>query len=172
MTKLLISVAAVAALALTSAPAAAAPVSANANAKARIYRPLTITNNNGLDFGTIVLSGTGPYSATVSVSQAGGLTCNTNVTCSGSTTAANFTVKGTSNQTVAITLPSSTVTLTGANSSSNTLTVNLSAPATVALGAAGPTTGATFGVGGSITFPDTQADDVYSGSFAVNADYQ
>lgn len=172
MYKLLISAAAVAALAMTSAPAAAAPVSANANAKAKIYRPLTIQNNNGLDFGTIVLSGTAPYTATVSVAQGGGLTCNANVTCTGTTSAANFTVKGTSNQTVAITLPSSTVTLTGTNSSSNTLTVNLSAPTSVPLGAAGPTTGATFGVGGSITFADTQADDVYSGSFAVNADYQ
>lgn len=170
MKKFLISAAtAMAALAM---PTQAAAVSANSNGKVKIYRALTITNNNGLDFGTIVLSGTGPYTATVSVSQAGAITCNANVSCSGTPTAASFTVRGTSNQTVAISLPSSTVTLTGANNAANTLTLNLNAPATATLGPAGPTTGVTFGVGGSITFTNTQADDVYNGTFAVNADYQ
>lgn len=172
MKKLLISAGAVAALALTSAPAAATPVSATANAKAKIYRPLTLTNNNGLDFATIVLSGSGTYNATVSVSQAGGLTCDPNVTCSGTPAAANFTLKGTSNAVAAITLPSSSVTLTGTNSSSNTLTLNLNAPSTVTIGSAGPTTGVNFGVGGSIAFPSTQADDTYTGTFTVDADYQ
>jgi hypothetical protein len=50
--------------------------------------------------------------------------------------------------------------------------LNLSAPTTVGLGAAGPTTGASFGVGGSISVKDTTPDDLYTGSLTVNADYQ
>jgi hypothetical protein len=171
MNKLLISAGAVAALAFTAAPAAAAPVSANANAQAKIYRPLSIQNNNGLDFGTLVLSGAAPYSTVVSVSQAGALTYdNTFVTPSGTAQAASFTVKGTSNQNVDITLPAATVSLAGSNG--GTLTLTLDAPTTAAIGSAGPTTGVTFGVGGSLTLTDTTADGVYTGSFAVNADYQ
>lgn len=171
MNKLLISAGAAAVLALTATPAAAAAVSANANATAKIYRPLSIANNQGLDFGTLVLSGTAPYSTPVSVSQAGALTYdNTYVTPSGAPQAATFTVKGTSNQTVNITLPQPTVSLAGSNG--GTLTLTLDAPATAAIGSAGPTTGVTFGVGGSLTLKDTTTDGVYTGSFAVNADYQ
>jgi hypothetical protein len=172
MKKLLISAGAVAALALTSAPAAATPVSASANAKAKIYRPLTITKNSDLDFATIVLSGAAPYTDTVTVSQAGAITCGTHVTCSGTPAAANFTVKGTSNSTAAISLASGTVTLAGTNTPSNTLTLTLNAPTTLAIGSAGPTTGASFGVGGSIPVSDTTPDDLYTGTFTVNADYQ
>lgn len=171
MKKLLISAGAAAVLALSATPAAAAPVSANANAQAKIFRPLSITNNNGLDFGTLVLSGSGTFSTPVAVGQSGALTYdNTLITASGTTQAASFTVKGTSNQTVAISLPASTVSLSGSNG--GTLTLTLDAPTTAALGAAGPTTGVTFGVGGSITVANTTTDGVYTGTFAVNADYQ
>ena len=171
MNKLLISAGAAAALAFTATPAAAAPVSANANAQAKIYRPLSIVNNNGLDFGTLVLSGAAPYSTDVSVGQDSSLTYdNTYVTPSGTAQAASFTVKGTSNQDVDITLPAATVTLTGSNGGSLTLT--LDAPTTETIGSAGPTTGVTFGVGGSLTLKDTTTDGVYTGSFDVDADYQ
>ena len=171
MNKLLISAGAAAVLALTATPAAAAPVSATANAQAKIYRPLSIQNNQGLDFATLVLSGTGTYSTDVSVDQSGGLTYdNTYVTPSGTSQAATFTVFGTSNQTVAITLPSSTVSLTGSNGGSLTLT--LDAPATADLGSDGPNTGVTFGVGGTLTLTDGTTDGVYTGNFDVDADYQ
>jgi hypothetical protein len=175
MNKLLISAGTAAVLALAATPATAATsqtqVSANANAQAKIYRPLSIANNQGLDFGTLVLSGTGTYSTPVAVGQAGALTYDTTyVTPSGTTQAATFTVKGTSNQTVNITLPQTSVSLTGSNG--GTLSLTLDAPATAALGSAGPTTGATFGVGGSLTLTNLTTDGVYTGTFAVNADYQ
>jgi hypothetical protein len=170
MNKLLISAGAVAALALTSAPAAATPVSASANAKAKIYRPLTITKQTDLDFATVVL-GTGTYSNTITVSQAGGITCGANVTCSGTPAAATFKLTGTNNSTAAISLAASSVTLTGTNTPANTLTLTLSAPATVALGSSG-TSGTNFGVGGSLTVTNATPDDLYQGSFTVNADYQ
>jgi hypothetical protein len=71
---------------------------------------------------------------------------------------------------VNITLPASTVSLTGSNG--GTLTLTIDAPTTAAIGSAGPTTGVTFGVGGSLTLTDTTTDGVYTGSFAVDADYQ
>jgi len=52
------------------------------------------------------------------------------------------------------------------------LTVTLDAPTTANLGSAGPTTGVTFGVGGSLSVPSTTPDNFYSGTFTVNADYQ
>ena len=171
MKKILISAGAVAALALTSAPAAATPVSASANAKAKIYRPLTITKNTDLDFATIVLSGTAPYTDTVTVSQAGAITCGADVTCSGTPAAASFKLTGTKNSTAAISLSASSISLAGTNTPANTLTLTLNAPATVALGTTG-NTGTNFGVGGSISVSDTTPDDLYTGTFTVNADYQ
>jgi hypothetical protein len=171
MNKLLISAGAAAVLALTATPAAAAPVSANANAQAKIYRPLSITNNQGLDFATLVVSDTGTYTTDVSVSQAGALTYdNTYVTPSGTPQAATFTVKGTSNQTVNITLPKATVSLAGSNG--GTLTLTIDAPKTATIGSDGPNTGVTFGVGGSLTLTDATTDGVYTGNFDVQADYQ
>jgi len=174
MKKILISAGAVAALALTSAPAAAAPVSATANAKAKIFKPLSLNQVSGadLDFATIVL-GAGSYTSNVVVDQTGALTsCGANLTCSGTTAAAKFKATGTSNATLSITLPSSTVSLTDGVTGDPSLTVTLDAPTTANLGSAGPTTGVTFGVGGSLSVPSTTPDNFYSGTFTVNADYQ
>lgn len=174
MKKLLISAGAVAALALTSAPAAAAPVSATANAKAKIFKPLTLTQVSGadLDFATIVL-GTFSGTSNVVVAQDGSKTsCGTGLTCSGTTAAAKFTATGTSNADLSITLPSSTVSLSDGVSGDPSLTVTLDAPTTANLGSAGPTTGVTFGVGGSLAIPSGTIDGFYSGTFTVNADYK
>lgn len=171
MNKLLISAGAVAALALTSAPAAATPVSASANAHAHIYRPLTIAQKADMDFGTIVLSGTAPYTDTLTVNSSGTVGGCNDVTCSGTTSAGVFTLTGTKNSTAAISLASSTITLTGSNSASDTLSLSLTAPTTVALGTTG-NTGTDFAVTGSMQVKDTTPDDLYTGSFTVNADYQ
>src|SRR5206468_12027706 len=88
---------AIAALALTSAPAQAVTPTTQATATARIYRPLTISFVQNLDFGTLVLAGSGSWSGQViSMSQAGALTgCGTNVTCSGSPQPAKYHLVGT-----------------------------------------------------------------------------
>ena len=174
MNKLLISAGAVAALAFTSVPAAAAPVSATANAKAKIFKPLTLAQVSGadLDFATIVL-GTFSGTSNVVVAQDGSKTsCGTGLTCSGTTAAAKFTAKGTSNAALTITLPSSTVLLSDGVSADPKLTVTLDAPTTANLGSDGPNTGVTFGVGGTLGVPSGTIDGFYSGTFTVNADYQ
>lgn len=173
MKKLLISAGAVAALALTSVPAAAAPVSASASAHAKIYRPLTIAKKTDLDFATIVLTGATAYSDTVTVSQTGGISCGTpgDIVCSGTPAAGTFTLTGTKNSTAAISLAASSVTLNGTNTPANTLTLTLDAPTTVGLGTTA-NAGTDFGVGGSITVTNLTPDDLYTGTFTVNADYQ
>lgn len=154
-------------LALAGAPAYAVSPATQATATARVYRPLQISFVQNLDFGTLVL-GSGTWSGQlISMDQAGALTgCGTNVTCTGSPVAAKYHLVGTSNATVKITsLPFN---LTGPG----TLAFTPNAPATVNLGAAGSTTGVDFSIGGSITLSSTTPDGVYSGVFAVTADYQ
>ncbi len=170
MKKLLIVAGAVSALAVTSAPAQAATPTTDANAHARIFRPLTITADRDLDLGTIVLSGTGAYTDTVGIDQAGLFSCDTDVTCSGTTQTAQYTVTGTNNQTVVVTV-SPTIVMTNLTDGVSTLDLTVDAPATVALGASG-NAGVTFDIGGSIDVSDTTADGVYQGTFDVSADYQ
>ena len=140
------------ALMLAASPAAAVTPASQATANAKIYKPLTISKVQNLDFGVIVL-GAGTWSGeVVSLSQAGALTCGggTNLTCSG------------------VTVSSPGFNLTGPG----TLAFTPNAPATVNLGATGSTAGVDFSIGGSITLASTTPDGVYSGTFAVTADYQ
>ncbi len=171
MKKVLIFAGAVSALALASTPAmAAAPVTKQANAQAKIFRPLTLTKNTDLDFGTIVIAGTSFTGEDVHVDQSGAVaTCGggTNLVCSDPTTAANFTVIGTNNQTVTLTVPA-TVTLNGSNGGSLDMAVD--APASVALGASG-NSGVDFGIGGTLTIDSSTVDGVYTAQFDVTAEY-
>ena len=170
MNKLLISAGAVAALAFTSAPAMAATATPQAKAHARIVQPLTLTADRDLDLGTIVLSGTAPYTDTISISQAGVFACDTDVTCSGTTQTAQYTATGTQGQTLTIG-GSATINLVNQTQTSADLVLNVAYPAagSVVLDSAGTVT---FDVGGSIAVSDTTADGVYEGTFDVTADYQ
>ncbi|MGE5561759.1 MAG: DUF4402 domain-containing protein [Bacillota bacterium] len=169
----LTAMAAAAAVAFTATGAAAAPVTAttDATAKARILRPLQLTSTQNLDLGTIVLSGTGAFSATVGISK-DGTTFNCdggsgNVTCSGTHQAAIYNVSGTKSQPV--TIAAGNVTLGDGNG--NTLTLTPDFNATLNLSNSGAP-GDNFFVGGSITVSDATPDGVYTGTFAVTADYQ
>lgn len=170
MHKLFLSAAAIAMLALASTPAGAVSPASQATANAKIYKPLTISKVQNLDFGVIVL-GPGSWSGeVVNLSQAGTLTCGggTNLTCSGSTQVAKYHLVGTNNANVTVTCPGFNLTGPGTLA----FTCNPNAPATVNLGATGSTTGVDFSIGGSITLASTTPDGVYSGTFAVTADYQ
>ena len=162
----------VAALAFAAAPAAAAPVSAstNANAHAKIMKPLQLVGTQDLDFGTLVISGSG--SQVMHVDQTGALTgCGAVITCSGTPQTAVYNVKGTPNATVTVAV-ASPVTLTNANDGT-TLALTPDAPATVALDTNAASAGDNFNIGGSITINSASTTDgVYSGTFAVSVDYQ
>ena len=167
MKKLLATAAAFTLVAL-SGPAGAVSPASQATANAKIYKPLTISKVQNLDFGVIVL-GSGAWAGeVVSISQAGALTCGggANLTCSGSPQVAKYHLVGTNNATVTVSSPGFNLTGPG------TLAFTPNAPATVNLGATGSTTGVDFSIGGSITLASTTPDGVYSGTFAVTADYQ
>jgi hypothetical protein len=165
MKKLLISAGALAALALSTPALAATSNTASANATVNIVSPLSLVNNTGLNFGTVV----GPFAGeVVHVDTAGARTCPGTLTCSGSPTAASFTVTGTAGQPLTLTIPNS-VTLNG--SVSGTLSVDLSTdkPANPTLNGSGS---ASFAIGGKLTIPNGTVDGVYSNTFNVTANYQ
>ena len=68
-------------------------------ATANIVSAITITQDAGLNFGTIVPAGSG---STVVITSADGVTCGAGLTCSGTTAAGAFHANGTANQAVAI----------------------------------------------------------------------
>ena len=161
-----------AAMALAATPAQAAPATPdkNATATARIIKPLTLTWVQDLDLGTILLSGTGPWTgASVGISHGGAFSCtNTNVTCSGATKVAKYSVTGTQGQ--AVTINAGNVVMTNANDATKTLTLTVDKPATVTLANSG-VPGSQFSLGGSINVDSTTTDGVYTGTFAVTVDY-
>ena len=163
--------ASVAALALTATEAAAAPVNAtsNATAKARILKPLVLASTANFDLGIIVLAGSGSYTATVSLDRANTFNCDGNsgnVACSGAHTRAAYNVAGTQGQNV--TIASGPVSMTNGT---DTLTLTPDHDTTVALTNSGAP-GIDFFVGGSLSIPSTTSDGVYTGTFALTADYQ
>jgi len=165
-------VASVAAFAISATEAAAAPVSAtsNATARARILQPLVLKSTANLDLGIIVLAGAGPYTATVSLDRANTFNCDGgsgNVVCSGTHTRASYNVAGTNNQNV--TIASGPVTMS--DGAGHNLTLTPDHNTTVLLTNSGAP-GTDFWVGGSISVPSTTFDGVYTGTFALTADYQ
>jgi Mat/Ecp fimbriae major subunit len=153
----------VAAIGLGSTAAYAAPVSASATARAQILRQITLTNTSDLDFGTIV---SGAAGSTVVVTGAGARTCGAGLTCTGTTTGANFNIVGTNNAVVTVTGSNSVSLTSGANTMSASLVRSGTA---VTLSATG--TGSVQ-VGGTLTVGATQADGAYTGTFSVTVDYQ
>ena len=163
MKKLLISAGAVCALALSTPAFAVTSNSASATATVNIVSPLQLTNTAGLNFGTVV----GPFSGTVvRVSNTGTRTCGS-LTCSGTPSAAAFTVKGTASQGLTVKVDTSVTMTSGSNNLSVDLTTDL--PTAVATDATGA---ASFGVGGSLTIPASTPDGLYSGTFNVQVNYQ
>jgi hypothetical protein len=155
---------------LASTPVAAVSPSAQANATAKIYKPLTISKVEDLNFGTIVLSGASFANETVTVSTAGAVTCGSgsgNLACGGTPTAAKFHLVGSNN--AAVTVNSPAFNLGGPGTLSVTPT---STTQTVNLGATGNTTGIDVPLGGSITLSSSTPDGIYTAVWTITADYQ
>jgi Mat/Ecp fimbriae major subunit len=148
----------VAAFASTGAQAA----TATAVARATILQQVTVTRNTDLNYATIV-TGTAP--STVAVDSAGARTCGAGLVCTGTTTAADFSVVGTVGQVVTISVPASVTLASGANTMSSTL---VASAATMTLAATN-----NFQVGGTLSVAANQADGVYvSPNFTVTVNYQ
>ncbi|MBW0143919.1 DUF4402 domain-containing protein [Sphingomicrobium clamense] len=194
--KTLTKLAAIVAATAVATPAFAAPVSdSNGSARVNIVRGLSLTSTGDIDFGTIVLpgSGTGAVSSTIAIDSAGDVTatCGTGFTCSLATgdtsTFESYDLTGTRNVNVNITIPNEALIYVDGNTANPSLTVTLDPSLTGGVsgasstvytetlpnsGAAGSAAAFNFTIGGSITVPDNQADGAYTGTFQVSADYE
>lgn len=161
---LAVSVAAVA----FAAPAVAAPTTATppASANVTIMKPLTLTANRNLDFGTVLLGSQLTGAESITMTDAGVVTCSANTTCSASPQSAQFTVTGVRNQFVDIVTAGST--LTNATGATIAFTPNSHADVQLSNDAAAS---AVFTLGGSISVSGATDDGVYSGSMSVTVDY-
>ena len=109
MNKTFACVSAFLAAAVAASPAAAVTPATQATANAKIYKPLTISKVQNLDFGVIVLTGSSFSGEVVSISQAGAVTCGSSpgvlLTCSGAPQAAKYHLVGTNNAVVTVSSP-------------------------------------------------------------------
>ena len=153
--------AAIAALAMNASAAHAA--SASGTATAKILRQITLAKTSDLQYATII---SGAAASTVGVSTAGAVSCGANLTCTGTTTAANFNVQGT-NGAVVLVGGDSSVTLNGSLGGTMSSTLTYSSP-NITLSP----TGGSFQVGGTLSVGANQASGDYSGTFNVTANYQ
>ena len=154
----LVGTVAFAALGSTGAQAA----TATAVAKAQILKQITVTRNTDLDYATIIPSA---VASTVIVTPTGTRTCGVGLVCTGTPTAANFSVTGTIGQVATVSVPATVSLVSGANTMSSTL---VSSAATITLAAAN-----TFSVGGTLSVGANQVDGAYvSAPFTVTVDYQ
>ena len=154
-------------LAVLAQPSFAASKVVPVNAKA--VKPLTLSSVQDLDLGTLVLGSGNWPNATIGISRSGVFTCpGGNVTCSGVTQVATYTVSGSNNEVVRITAPN--VTLTNQSNPAQTLTLAIDAPATVTLDNGGKK-GTDFSLGGSISVGPSTPGGVYTGTFNVTVDY-
>jgi hypothetical protein len=154
-------------LAAAAVPARAATVMAAVTSNN--VKPLLLTKLADLDLGSVTL-GPGVWSnATVSLSQAGVLSCsNANITCTGGTAVAQYNIQGSKQQAVQISAPN--VTLVNQSDSSKTLTLVTDAPASIVLANSG-FPGSDISIGGSVTINSTTAAGTYAGTFNVTVDY-
>jgi Mat/Ecp fimbriae major subunit len=158
------AVIAAASLSATAAHAA----SATGQAKAKILRQITLTNTSDLQFATVI---SGATASTVGVSTAGAVTCGANLTCTGTTTAANFDIQG-SNNAVVLYSGDANVTLTGNLGGTMTAALSYSGSGSLTLNAGPGTVGGSFQVGGTLNVGSNQNSGDYTGTFNVTANYQ
>ena len=145
---------------------AANAADAQADATVKIMRPLTVVNNQKLDFGVVI---PGTTAGTVKVDKLGVRTC-TAVTCTKASTAASFTATGTSGELVNVTWDP-TVTLTsGTQSMTVALDANTGTQLTL-VGAAATGGTASYSIGGTLAVAANQAEGTYAGQFKSTVTY-
>lgn len=169
-------VSAITLLAAASGPAAAAD-SAEGTASANVVEAITITNENGLDFGDFAPD---PDNAKeVVIDPAGGpRTGSATLLSSNDGSPAEFTVTGDENQTYKLAGSDSQVTLDPDNVAAPSMVADLDY-LSANEGAVDPSStlidltlgGDTLTVGGSLNVGADQPADTYSGAFSVSVDY-
>lgn len=140
-------------------------------ARARIVTPISITNVDDLDFGSILTTVAG--TVIVNPDAAGTLNALSTLTPGSETASAQFNVVGSPNATYTVTLPG-VLTLapalgTGVNTTVITVDPFSSSVTTNGLLSASGTQ--TIYIGGTLNVPVSPMADNYTGSFTVTVDY-
>lgn len=176
------------AAALGMASAAQAADNADATATAEVLSALTLTNNTGLDFGGMVLTG---VAGTVTLPASGAQTFDCdggsgNIVCSGTTGLATFSITGgTVDKFVKINLPAGDTvlqhnTIATADAQHQIVLNGLDSDATFVADVAGDyyevqldavNGEADFAVGGTINLDGDEVPGVYEGTFNVSVEY-
>lgn len=146
--------------------AAASAEDVSFTASARILDALAVAKNTDLNFANIVPDATA--AGTVVVSTGGVRTCNAPLTCTGTVSAADFDVTGTSGQSFTITLPSGTTQITNGSETMDISAWTSSLPSNTGTLNGGS---ADFQIGATLNVGAAQAAGAYSGSFNVTVEY-
>lgn len=174
MNKLILTAAAFAAVAFAAPAMAQSTASTTGTGSITVIRPLTITKNADLKFGTVVRPGTGAGTAVVSAAGARSVTGGVVGLASGDTPqASQFTVAGEGGQSISVTVPATFTMANGTDSLVVTTTNNLvgSAGAQTLSNAMGAAGSLVFNVGGSVPIASTTTTGAYTGTFTVSAAY-
>ncbi len=172
MKKVILTFVTIAALVFTaSAVDNVANKTLSVESKARIITPITLANtgSQALDFGVIARGTTGSSTIVVGAVASPSISVPTGdaiVLTSAAQTAAKFTVGGESAKTYAITIPSTTQTITDGSNTLNITAFTCSNGATGAIG-----TNDIFYVGGTLTVPSSAVAAEYTGTFNVTVAY-
>ncbi len=170
MKKVIVSLFAIAAFVLTATADDVANKTVTVQGRARIITPITLenTSSQSLDFG-IIARGTSESTVVVAASASPSVSVTAGdavVLTSYTQTAAKFTVGGESGKSYAITIPSTTQTITDGTNTLNITDFTCSNGATGTIGSFD-----VFYVGGKLTIPSAAVAASYTGTFNVTVNY-
>jgi hypothetical protein len=166
------AMAAAAAAVAVAAPALAQSAQTTGSGSINVVRPLTITKNADLHFGSVMRPSSG--NGTVTVSTAGARSFSgpvTGMNVGATPQAAEFKVDGEGGQSVSITVPQSFQIANGSDSLQVLTTNNLSGNTLALNNAVGSSGSATFKVGGSVPISNGTPLGTFTGTFTVSAAY-
>jgi hypothetical protein len=174
MYKVLTAAATLALVAIAAPAMAQSTTSTTGTGSITVIRPLTITKNADLKFGTVVRPSSG--SGSVVVNPAGARTVDGGIVAlaSGDTPqAAQFQIAGEGGQSISITIPATFTMANGSDSLTVTTSNSLvgSAGAQTLSNALGSAGSLGFNVGGSVPVDSNTNTGAYSGTLTVSAAY-
>ena len=138
----------------------------DAKVRVKLVKPLVLSRQQDLDFGTIILA-QGAGTLAVTIQPDGTISCPAPLTCTGTPLPGLFNIKGTNRLGVNIVARSSDLTNAATG---DTLAFTPIAPTKLTLPNSG-NQGVDFGVGGTLLVPETAAGD-YEGIIEITAEYE
>lgn len=158
----------IAGVAATLATSANAASTATVNAVAEVLNSITVSADTNLDFGQIAA----PSSSTITVNTDSSVSSTGAVVSHGVPASASFTVTGSPNAMVLVTVPVSPISLTRSGGTETMTLSGLHTGLNSAFQLDEVRGQATFKVGGTLTLESNQASGAYSGTFEISVEYQ